>query len=223
MRLALKIAARFLSASRGQTILIVLGIAIGVSVQIFIGSLIDGLQRSLVDKTIGSSSHVTIVPSDNEKDFEQDNDLIAQLMDNADLTAVSAVYDSSGFVKVDEDTYPILMRGFEFADANSIYKFDENLISGTMPKEENEVLVGKDLANSAGIEAGDKVSFITPLGGETEVTVTGIFDLKVAAVSFKLYDSSVCAAGGAAWYQLGARDIRCAKVATDWYFESDGH
>ncbi len=183
MRLALKIAARFLSASRGQTILIVLGIAIGVSVQIFIGSLIDGLQRSLVDKTIGSSSHVTIVPSDNEKDFEQDNDLIAQLMDNADLTAVSAVYDSPGFVKVDEDTYPILMRGFEFADANSIYKFDENLISGTMPKEENEVLVGKDLANSAGIEAGDKVSFITPLGGETEVTVTGIFDLKVAAVN----------------------------------------
>ncbi len=183
MRLALKIAARFLSASRGQTILIVLGIAIGVSVQIFIGSLIDGLQRSLVDKTIGSSSHVTIVPSDNEKDFEQDNDLIAQLMDNADLTAVSAVYDSSGFVKVDEDTYPILMRGFEFADANSIYKFDENLISGTMPKEENEVIVGKDLANSAGIEAGDKVSFITPLGGETEVTVTGIFDLKVAAVN----------------------------------------
>ncbi len=183
MRLALKIAARFLSASRGQTILIVLGIAIGVSVQIFIGSLIDGLQRSLVDKTIGSSSHVTIVPADNEKDFTQDDDLIAQLLDNADLTAVSAAYDSSGFVKVNEDTYPVLMRGFDFADANSIYKFDKNLISGIMPKEENEVIVGKDLANSAGIESGDKVSFITPLGGETQVTVTGIFDLKVAAVN----------------------------------------
>lgn len=183
MRLALKIAARFLSASRGQTVLIVLGIAIGVSVQIFIGSLIDGLQRSLVDKTIGSSSQVTIVPADTEKDFEQDDDLIAQLTDNAALTAVSAAYDSSGFVKVDEDTYPVLMRGFEFADANAIYKFGDNILSGALPAEDNEVIVGKNLAESAGIELGDTIEFLTPQGGVTEVTVSGIFDLKVATVN----------------------------------------
>ena len=60
MKLAFKIASRFLLASRGQTILIIVGIVIGVSVQVFIGSLIDGLQRSLVDTTIGSSAQITI-------------------------------------------------------------------------------------------------------------------------------------------------------------------
>lgn len=183
MRLALKIATRFLSASRGQTVLIVLGIAIGVSVQIFIGSLIDGLQRSLVDKTIGSASHVTIVPADSEKEFEETDSLIASLKDNADLTAVSAAFDSPGFIKVDEETYPVLMRGFEFDNANAIYKLDDNLISGSLPSGDNEVMVGKDLADTADIETGDTVDFLTPQGGLAEVTITGIYDLKVATIN----------------------------------------
>ena len=64
MKLAFDIALRFLKSSKGQTALIVLGIAIGVSVQIFIGSLITGLQKSLVDKTVGSSSQITVSPKD---------------------------------------------------------------------------------------------------------------------------------------------------------------
>ena len=44
MGLSFNIAWRFLKSSKGQTFLIALGIAIGVSVQIFIGSLIQGLQ-----------------------------------------------------------------------------------------------------------------------------------------------------------------------------------
>ncbi len=183
MRLALKIAARFLSASRGQTILIILGIAIGVSVQIFIGSLIDGLQRSLVDKTIGSSSQVTVIPADNEKDFAQDDGLTASLKHNEELTAVSEAFDASGFIKVDEETYPVLMRGFDFAAANAIYKFDANLLSGALPADENDVIVGKELADSAGIETGDTVDFLTPQGDAVQVTVSGIFDLKVATVN----------------------------------------
>lgn len=183
MRLAFKIAARFLSASRGQTILIVLGIAIGVSVQIFIGSLIDGLQRSLVDKTIGSSSQVTVVAADNEKDFAQDDGLTASLKNNEELTAVSESFDSSGFIKIDEDTYPVLMRGFDFGAANDIYKFDTNLVSGALPASENDIIVGKELAQSAGIQAGDTVDFLTPQGGVTQMTVSGLFDLKVATVN----------------------------------------
>jgi len=60
MRLAFKIALRFLTSSKGQTILIAFGIAIGISVQIFIGSLIEGLQISLLDATIGNASHITV-------------------------------------------------------------------------------------------------------------------------------------------------------------------
>lgn len=60
MKLAFNIAVRFLKSGKRQTFLIALGIAIGVSVQIFIGSLIQGLQIDLVDTTIGSQPQITI-------------------------------------------------------------------------------------------------------------------------------------------------------------------
>ena len=66
MRLAFSIALRFLRSSKGQTFLIALGIAIGVSVQIFIGSLIEGLQIDLVDTTIGSQSQITVTGTKEE-------------------------------------------------------------------------------------------------------------------------------------------------------------
>ncbi|MEG3072095.1 MAG: hypothetical protein RQM92_15690 [Candidatus Syntrophopropionicum ammoniitolerans] len=56
------IACRFLMSGRSQTILIILGIAVGVAVQVFLISLMDGLQRNLIQRTIGSSPHITIAP-----------------------------------------------------------------------------------------------------------------------------------------------------------------
>ena len=56
------IAWRFLKESRLQTILILLGIIIGVSVQIFLSSLISGLQRNLIEQTVGDSPHIIKSP-----------------------------------------------------------------------------------------------------------------------------------------------------------------
>lgn len=67
MRFAFRIAFRFLKSGKGQTLLIAFGIAIGVSVQIFIGLLIQGLQESLVERTIGSSPHITITSNEKTK------------------------------------------------------------------------------------------------------------------------------------------------------------
>ena len=58
------IALRFLCKGKGQTLLIVLGIAVGVAVQFFLSSLISGLQVSLIDNTVGSSPHIQVLPAD---------------------------------------------------------------------------------------------------------------------------------------------------------------
>ena len=50
---ALRIAARFLRHSRNQTILIVVGIAVLISVQVFVGALITSLQSTLIESTVG--------------------------------------------------------------------------------------------------------------------------------------------------------------------------
>ncbi|MDR7869386.1 MAG: ABC transporter permease [Tissierellaceae bacterium] len=183
MKLAFSIATRFLKSSKGQTALIVIGIAIGVSVQIFIGSLIDGLQLSLIDKTIGSSSHITIQPSGRENYFEDNDGVASKLREDDRFSAVSKSLDASGFVLQDEETYPVLMRGFEFENANDIYKFDEKLIEGNLPSSSMEILLGKNLVEELGIKLGENISFLTPDGRYLEPKLVGIFDLKVASLN----------------------------------------
>lgn len=57
---SMKIAFRFLTKGKLQSFMIILGIAIGVSVQIFIGLLSKGLEGSLLSKVAGSATHIAI-------------------------------------------------------------------------------------------------------------------------------------------------------------------
>ncbi|HPP31680.1 MAG TPA: ABC transporter permease [Soehngenia sp.] len=180
MRLAFSIAYRFLRSNKGQTTLILIGIIIGVAVQIFIGSLIDGLQISLVDKTIGNASQITILPSGKDKYFVEDKSMLDTLENNDNLTAISKAYDNSAFIKIGVDTYPILLRGVEFIDANMIYEFNEKLVEGSIPEKENETLIGSDLAVDNNLSVGDEIEILTPEGVNEKLKISGIFDLKVS-------------------------------------------
>lgn len=183
MKLAFSIANRFLASSKVQTTLIVVGIMIGVAVQVFIGSLIDGLQVSLVDRTIGSSSQITIVDDGTEAYFRENDELLTDLREDDRLSAVSPAFDGNGFIVEDDETYPVLMRGFDFEAANRIYNFADALTEGELPVTEGEVMIGSDLAEELALELGDVFEFTAPNGEVTEQTVTGIFDLGVASLN----------------------------------------
>ena len=183
MKLAWSIAIRFLRSGRGQTLLIALGIAVGVAAQVFIGSLIGGLQRSLVDKTIGSASHVTVLPGGRTKSFARDGALIITLEANPAATVVSETFDASGFAAAGTDSLPVLVRGFALDKADRIYKFSSRLVSGAMPAKAGEVLIGSALADEIGIGPGDKLQIANPQGDKADWVISGVFDLKVAALN----------------------------------------
>lgn len=181
MKLAFSIAKRFLLSSKGQTALILIGIVIGVSVQIFIGSLITGLQSSLVDTTIGNSSQVTIEAAGTENYFDHDENLLTQLEQDERVSVVSESFNGSGFIVLDdEETYTVLMRGFEFEQANEIYDLENALIEGGMPEDKNEIVVGTNLAKNLELTLNDTVAFLTTNFNEEELEIVGIFDLGVA-------------------------------------------
>jgi len=186
MRLAFKIALRFLTSSKGQTILISLGIAIGISVQIFIGSLIEGLQISLLNATIGNASHITV--SNNEKNEPVDNyeTIIADIEARyPEATKISPTLTKGAFFKVDDKTNQIVLRGFELSQADKIYQFSEKLLEDSvMPATAtNEVIIGSAIAEDYGINIGENFDIITPEGTVFEALVVGFFDLKVASIN----------------------------------------
>lgn len=184
MKLAFSIGMRFLKTSKVQTAFIILGIVIGVAVQVFVGSLIEGLQQSLVDGTIGSSPHITIVNSQDSDPFEDDNALYESLTEDERLTAVTKSFSRNGFVSLDEDTTKaVFLRGFDLADAEDIYSFEDSLVEGDIPSANNEVLVGTNFAQDNNLYVGDAIDFLATTDSMEELTIAGIFDLGVASLN----------------------------------------
>lgn len=184
MKFAFKVAWRFLKSNKGQTILIALGIAIGVSVQVFIGSLITGLQKSLINKTIGSSSHITVLSSADDKKVDSWETKINNIKAaDSRIKYISPAADSSAYIKYGDKTEPILLRGFQFEQASNIYKIKDKVYEGSIPSKDNEALIGKELSKKLNIKIGDKFEVITPKGSITEMIVTGLYDLKVSNIN----------------------------------------
>lgn len=184
MKLALSVAVRFLKSNKTQTLFIILGIGIGISVQIFIGSLIQGLQKSLVEKTIGSSSHITVVSNTEDKLITDYIDLIDTIKGtDSRILHISPAYDNAALMDYDGKTQSLLIRGFDLAAADKIYKISDAIIDGEMPEGSGEVLLGKNLAEEYGLKVGDKIKILTFDRTTKECIIKGFFDLKVSQIN----------------------------------------
>lgn len=185
MKLAFRIALRFLTSSKGQTLLIALGIAIGISVQIFIGSLIEGLQISLLDTTIGKASHVTVVAEEKNAPVGQYKRIMDEISVNyPEVKAISPSITRGALISIGDTTNQIIFRGFEFQNAENIYKFSEAIVEGRLPSDSpEEVVIGKDIAKDFNISVGDSIDVLTGATASWKATVVGTFDLKVASIN----------------------------------------
>ena len=184
MKLSFSIALRFLRSGRGQTALIAIGIAVGVSVQIFIGLLIQGLQIDLVDTTIGSSSQITITSTNEEKlikDWERT--VYEAKLFEPEIINVSPAVDGPASIDYETDIDPVVIRGFNLSDSDPIYGFTDGLYEGSLPTQRDEAIIGRELAVKTGTKPGDRITLLTPDGGFTRLTVTGLFDLGVSSLN----------------------------------------
>jgi lipoprotein-releasing system permease protein len=184
MKLSFSIALRFLRSGRGQTALIAIGIAVGVSVQIFIGLLIQGLQIDLVDTTIGSSSQITITSTNEEKlikDWERT--VYEAKLFEPEIINVSPAVDGPTSIDYETDIDPVVIRGFNLSDSDPIYGFTDGLYEGSLPTQRDEAIIGRELAVKTGTKPGDRITLLTPDGGFTRLTVTGLFDLGVSSLN----------------------------------------
>lgn len=183
MRLSASIALRFLKSNKTQTVVIILGIGVGVAVQIFIGSLILGLQTSLIDKTIGNSSQITVTAAKDNELIQYDPGLIKKI-ESADsrIQQASPVLDQPAFLET-ETSQSVIVRGFQIDRADGIYQFTEYLTAGNLPKDKGEFLVGSILQEKNGLSVGDTITLVTTDRRTVTGTISGFFDLKVAAVN----------------------------------------
>jgi lipoprotein-releasing system permease protein len=203
MLFSLRVALRFLIEGRNQSLFIVIGIAVGVSVIIFIGAIITSLQLNLIEQTLGNSAHITISESSDifrdirqgsrfgliesrlakTADFQDWRPVLTNLENISYFTAISPVLDGNGFlVKGGEDT-SVLLRGVELDRANAIYQISERIIQGNDILEGNQILIGKELAEDFKLNPGDVVLIALANNVRERFSIQGIFDFENQSIN----------------------------------------
>lgn len=204
MRLPLFIATRFLREGRMQTALIISGMAIGVSVMVFLSALIGGLQESLVRQTLGTQPHIVIKPLETQvrpmwkerlkgqftvitateqtaqrlQAIENWQAWARTLAKMPGIVAVSPVISGAGLVTRGNAYRAVLVQGIVAEDFDRVIHLSDKLIRGQYDVSGASLLIGSQLASDLGAQVGDKVRVSAgEESGGGLFTVGAIFDL----------------------------------------------
>lgn len=181
--LSLRIAARFLKTSPAQTGLIIAGIAVGIAVQIFVGSLITSLQANLVQQTIGNSPQVTIsaIKDGDPVVYSQRIRQVIAADSRVKPGAVVAVRTANGLYSNGDQSSPLSLIGGDLAGLDGIYGIKSRTTSGAPSLATGEIMVGTDFAKKYSLSPGSTVGLSFSGGQSAQLKISGIFDLGSSA------------------------------------------
>ncbi len=195
------LALRYLRDAKGQTALILGGVAIGVSVIVFLSALIGGLQASLIEKTLGAQPHITLhVPreaprplveptakvaiarqieetSQRLRSIDQWPTVMAAVERIPGVIATSPSINGAGFAVRSGAKRPIVIRGVDRERVLAIIDLRKRMVAGHFELDGGTVAIGAKLAADLGATVGDKLRISSSEGVEDVVTIGGIFRL----------------------------------------------
>ena len=199
------IALRLLREGRIQSTLILVGIAVGVAVIVFITALIGGLQRNTIERTLGAQAHVRIEPPKESnvvvpgpagavqlvlegpraqrlRSLNNWQQVQAALDALPGVEAVSPVASGPAFARRGEALESVALVGIDVTRFLRIVPVDENVVAGEFRIGAGEAVIGSVLAENLGARAGDRLRLDAGEAREAIVDVTGIFELGVREV-----------------------------------------
>lgn len=193
------LAVRFMRQARMQTLLIISGVALGVSVIVFISALISGLQSNLFRRTLDFQAQIVILPpKEVARALRENNNTLsatliqprAQRLQSVDqwkkvrvqiermegVILVAPVVAGSALIVRGEASKAVSLTGIEPASYLRLIALESKIISGTVNLTGTDILIGSQLADDLGVWTGDKLNLQTAAGGAVTLSICGIFD-----------------------------------------------
>ncbi|MBK9964223.1 MAG: ABC transporter permease [Holophagales bacterium] len=195
------VALRFLKEGRTQTYLILSGIGVGVGVIVFLSALIGGLQKSLIERTLGTQAHVVVrAPEDVvrsvaepqaglavaprlEKPAQRLRSIVGwpQTLDLLrglpHVRAAAPTVSGAAFALRGLANRSVALRGVEPSSYRQIIDMAPRVIAGEFRVDGTNAVLGHELASDLGVSVGDKLRLTTPAGRSDVFLVAGIFDV----------------------------------------------
>jgi len=196
------IATRFLREGRVQSTLILVGIAVGVAVIVFLTALITGLQANIINRTLGTQAHIKVQPPEEYNrtlppapgtaqllleskraqrlrsinNWQQVRDVLDTM---PGITAVSPLISGPAFARRGAALQSVALVGIDPQRYLRIIPVQEDIVAGVFRIGAGDTVIGKQLATDLGMRVGDKLRLDGGQGRESVVNVAGIFELGV--------------------------------------------
>ncbi len=209
-RFSLSVAIRHLLYYKGQTLLTMGVVAVSVTLIIFLGALIGGLQKRLISSVTGAIPHVVVRQPERQpvaawevastgqplylgervklqqqkrkiEDWQTWEQRLPAFSEN--IRAVSPVVEGQAFVNRSEKRKAVTVVGMFPEKHNDVVDVQSKLVRGRFfGLNGGEAVIGFKLAEEFGVDLGDKVRVVSPEGNAATYTVAGIFDTGFSAV-----------------------------------------
>ncbi|WP_313917724.1 ABC transporter permease [Tahibacter sp.] len=235
-------ATRFMRNGLMQTLLIISGVALGVSVIVFMSALLTGLQSNLFRRTLDYQAQIVIIPPEDVArplrgggpvaeaailqprsqrlrsvdQWQKVRDLIRRM---PEVVAVTPVVSGPGFAARGDASKAVNITGIEPDSYLRIIALRDKIVAGHLSVSNAEIIIGTELANDLGVKVGDKLSLSPASGAMQTLIVSGIFDFgnkgingRNVYVALRVAQSMLDLAGGVSSIELNVRDPFLAET-----------
>ncbi len=196
------------------TVLTMLGISLGVAVLIVVLSVMTGFDDVHKEHMIKLDSHIQLATR-GASSFAPEP--VLELLDGIpEVTAAAPAVE--GFVMMTRRGQAVtaMLRGIDPELEKGISDVESFLVAGTLPLDDETVVVGNRLAANLGVRVGDRLTVYSPqcfvsedeLRLPAELTVSGIFSVDMYDVDSKFMISSLPTARDVFAIEQGVQSLR---------------
>jgi lipoprotein-releasing system permease protein len=234
-------ALRFLREGLTQTLLIIVGVSVGVAVIVFMSALLAGLQGNFIRRVLSTQAHIVLIPqkevsrplvdeggpttvtivqkrAQRLRSIDQWQKIRLQIAAIPDIVTVSPNASGAGFAVRGDANRSISVAGVEPDAYFRIVNIPDMIVAGTARLTSQDILIGTELANDLGVAVGDKLRISTAVGGNETLTISGVFDLgnkganqRNTFVALRTAQSLLNLIGGVSSIDVTVRDVYAAN------------
>lgn len=161
------------------------GITIGMLVMVITICVVVGFKQTIMDKMAGFGAHIQVVNFDSNNTYEMEpiampDSMLQALQAIPHVRSAQRFWTKPGIVKTDSAFQGVVLKGTDYWDY-----FRANLVAGTLPQQENEVLLSQSVCRLLHLGIDD--SFLCYFVGE-QVRVRKFRIVGVYETGFQEYD-----------------------------------
>jgi len=192
--LELSVGLRYIRAKRKQAFISVisafgvLGVMLGVMTLIIVLGVMNGFERDLKEKILGTVSHL-VVMNNSTRSITDWNQVLDRIKALDGVNAVTPYIYGQAMLSFRGRVRGVIVRGIDPKTAPQVISISNYLEKGSLEDLQesehgiNGVIIGKELANANSLRMGDSIQLISPQGKRTPIgAIPRVQNFKIAGI-----------------------------------------